>query len=262
MNILTIANLKGGVGKTTCSINIGAALAQMRHRVLLIDTDPQGHLAAIFNVKPKATFHNLMIDGLDPEACWEEIRPNLYCIFSTKTTAATEQILISAIAREQVLAERMKMVNSFDFVLIDTSPSISVIQQNTILYSRNLLIPVDMDYLSLIGARQIVDLSAALREHLKIDYVIFGIIPTFVDARKLITDAVLNDLKQQYGDHGVPVLPAIRVDANLAKAAASHQTIFEYDRHSRAAQDFLRLAREVEQRAGRAKRRPKAQGEP
>jgi chromosome partitioning protein len=217
----------------------------MNQRVLLIDTDPQGHVAAIFNVKPLATFHNLMIDGLKPEECWQEVRPNLSCIFSTKTTAATEQLLVGMIARERVLAERMKTVNNFDFILIDTPPSISVIQQNTIYYSRNLLIPVDMDYLSLIGARQIVDLSSSLREHLQIDYKIFGIIPTFVDARKLMTDAVLSELKQQYGDHGIPLFAPIRVDANLAKAAAKHQTIFEFEKTSRAAEDFLKVAKHL-----------------
>ncbi len=234
-----------GVGKTTCCVNLGAALAQGGSRVLLIDTDPQGHLAAIFNAKPKLTFHNLMIDGVKPEECWEQVRPNLYCIFSTKTTVATEHLLVGTIARERVLAERMKWVNAFDYVLIDTAPSISVIQQNAIYYSRNLLIPVDMDFLSLIGARQIVDLSSALREYLEIEYSILGIIPTFVDARKLMTDAVLGELRRQYGERGVPILPPIRVDSNVAKAAARHQTIFEYDRNSRAAQDFLKVAEEI-----------------
>jgi len=248
VKVLAVANLKGGVGKSTCCVNIGASLAEMGRRVLLVDTDPQGHLAVIFNVKPQATFHSFMIDGLKPEECWEEVRNNLFCIFSTKTTAATEQLLMSAIAREQVLAERMKTVAGFDYILIDTAPSISVIQQNAIYYSRNLLIPVDMDYLSLIGARQIVDLSSALREHLKIEYSIFGIIPTFVDARKLMTDAVLTELKRQYGDHGIPIFSPIRVDANLAKAASKHQTIFQYDSNSRAAQDFVKVAKEVDRK--------------
>ena len=256
MNRIAISNLKGGVGKTTIAINLGAALAAQGLRILLIDTDSQGHVAVSNGLKHTAGLWDLMITGVKPKEVTYKISNRFHVIPSDKRTGAIEQQLVSAINREAVLAKRLEGLNDYDYVLLDTAPSLSLVLQNTIVYSRSILIPISMDYLSVVGAMQSLELARMIYQEMGLDYEIFGIVPTFVDKRLSITDTILAHIDRVFRRKGIPVFSPIRVDTNIQKASAKHKTILHYDPKSRGAEDFVRLAKEVSERVRSRDERP------
>jgi len=245
---LVIGSFKGGVGKTTVAVNLAVALARVRGRkVLLIDTDPSANISAHFNLKPELSLYHVLMDGFPPE---EVIVPleaygELYLLPSSRATQAAEFQIATEIGREKVLENRLDGLSGFDYVLVDTAPSISVIAQNAFVYAREILIPISMDPMSLLGAYSSVTLANDIRDKLRVDYAVAGIVPTFFDSRLVITRAVMEAIEERYP--GIPVLPAIRSDAAVRKSTASGIPIVEFDRASRAAEDFLKLAEAIEE---------------
>src|SRR3970282_1398453 len=203
---ITIANQKGGVGKTTSVLNLSAALAQMGKKVLVIDTDAQGSIATLLNVKPKDTLYNFLIEGVKFEECVVNVRPNIDSIFSDKKTELAEMHLVPVMGRERTLAERMEGIDHYDICFVDCAPSLSLLQTNAVLYTRYLILPI------------------------------------FVDARLSISDQVLSSIHEVWGNTNTIIFPSIRVDTNLAKANRYHKTIFEYSPQSRASEDYRRVA--------------------
>ncbi len=242
MKRIAISNLKGGVGKTTLGINLAGALAEMGQRVLLIDTDSQGHAAISLGLKHTAGLWDLMITGVKPSEVIHTITDNFHMIPSDKRTGAIEQQLVATIHREAVLAKRLESLEGYDFVFVDTAPSLSLILQNTIVYTRSVLMPISMDYLAVVGAMQSLDLARLIQQEMGFKYEVFGIVPTFVDKRLSITDTVLGHIDRVFGKEGIPVFNPIGIDTNLQKASAKHQTILDYAEKSRSAEDFRQLA--------------------
>jgi chromosome partitioning protein len=152
-----------------------------------------------------------------------------------------EMQMMSIPRREELLRLRLAMLDGYDYVILDCSPSISLMHQNALLYSDELLIPVSMDFLALLGAAQILESVKFINKYHDLHLKIAGFLPTFVDMRTNITSAVLEALKSTYGSTG-KILPPVLVDANLLKAVAKKQTIFEYNPKSRAAECFIQVA--------------------
>src|SRR3972149_2983287 len=124
---ITIANQKGGVGKTTSVLNLSAALAQMGKKVLVIDTDAQGSIATLLNVKPKDTLYNFLIEGVKFEECVVNVRPNIDSIFSNKTTELDIIPLSPVMGRERTLAERTEGFYHYATCIVDRAPSLSLL---------------------------------------------------------------------------------------------------------------------------------------
>ncbi|GIW60640.1 MAG: hypothetical protein KatS3mg087_1706 [Patescibacteria group bacterium] len=239
---ITVANQKGGVGKTTSVINLAAALAQMGRRVLIIDTDAQGSIATLLNVKHPDTLYNFLIEGVKFEQCVVNVRPNIDCILSDKKTEIAEMHLVPVMGRERALAERMEGIDNYDVCFVDCAPSLSLLQTNAVIYTRYLILPISMDSLAIAGASHVQETFVLLKKYFHVIPIILGILPTFVDARLSITDQVLSTIQEIWGNTNTIIFPPIRVDTNLAKANRYHKTIFEYAPHSRAAEDYRRVA--------------------
>ncbi|HEX3035738.1 MAG TPA: ParA family protein [Thermodesulfobacteriota bacterium] len=239
---ITVANQKGGVGKTTSALNLSAAMAKIGKRVLIIDTDAQGSIATLLNIRPKDTLYNFLIEGVKFEECVVNVRLNVDCIFSDKKTEIAEMHLVPIMGREKALAERMEGIDNYDICFVDCAPSLSLLQTNAVIYTKYLILPISMDSLAIAGASHVQETFVLLKKYFQIIPIILGILPTFVDARLSLTDQVLSTIQEIWGNSNTIIFPPIRVDANLAKANRYHQTIFEYAPQSRAAEDYMKVA--------------------
>jgi chromosome partitioning protein len=242
VRVIAVTNQKGGTGKTTTVVNLGFALAQSGARTLLVDIDAQGNLGVSFGTKGERGLYHILVDGVDPHACAVSVRPNLDIISSDETVASAELIMTGEPGRETLLRRRMRGVRAYDFVLLDCPPSLSLLSQNALTYAEEVLVPISMDYLALIGVKQILNTIKMVNEVLEHPVFISGIVPTFYDVRNRISREVLSTLKGHFGER---VLSPIRVNTKLREAPSHKQSIFEYDPHSYGAQDYQRVADEV-----------------
>jgi len=242
MRKLAVQNLKGGSGKTITAINLAAAWASLGKRVLLVDTDPQGSIASSLGIKHDLTLYHLLMEDIKLSECIVPARRSLDCIIATKALAMGEMQMMAIPRREELLRLRLASLQRYDYVVLDCSPSISLMHQNALLYAEELLIPVSMDFLALLGATQILESVKFIKKYHDLQLTIAGFLPTFVDLRTNISSAVLDALKTTYGTTG-KILPGIPVDTNLLKALAKKQTIFEYSPKSRAAESFMQVAK-------------------
>ncbi|MBI4445092.1 MAG: ParA family protein [Acidobacteria bacterium] len=243
---ITVTNLKGGVGKTTVVVSLGAVLAQRGYRVLLVDTDSQGHLSISFGLKHTHGLWELVSGRTAPKDVIYKVGKGLFIIPSDRRTVAIEQLLVTARDRHTVLSKQLKRLPPFDVVILDTSPSLSVLLQNALYFSRNILIPVSMDYFAVLGATQSLDLLRSLGKQVGAQCNILGVVPTFVDRRLKITETMLTHIDVIFRQRGIHVFGGIRIDANVRKASARHLTIVDFDQRSRAALDFKALADDLE----------------
>jgi chromosome partitioning protein len=252
---LVIGSFKGGVGKTTVAVNLAAVLASAHGRkVLLIDTDPSANITAHFRIKPELALYHVLMDGFSPNDVLVHLSDfgELYLLPSSRATQAAEFQIATQMGREHVLEDRLSSLSGFDYIIVDTAPSMSIIAQNAFVYARDILVPISMEPLSLLGAASAFSLASDMKEKLKVDYSIFGIVPTFVDDRLVITRVVMEAIEEKYPD--IPILPSIRSDTNVRKSTASRMPIISYDKNSRATEDFLNLATAVEQRSHQERR--------
>lgn len=240
MKTIAVHNQKGGTGKTTTVINLADTFARHNYRVLIIDADPQGHIGRIFNIKSKITLYDLLIEDALISTCIIKARENISCIFSDATLEGAEILLgnQNPSGREQLLKVRMENLDYYNFVLIDCSPSLNLINQLALVYADELLIPINMDYLGMVGAMQIFDNLTMLQNELGNKTDILGIIPTFVDLRTNMTHQVLATLRETYKEK---VLPYIRIDTKIQQAMAAHKTIYEYSPKSKGSLDYAKL---------------------
>ena len=235
---LQIQNFKGGVGKTTTAVNLSHGIALKDRRVLLIDLDQQGNASDMLGLKigkNQPTLYNLMVDDLAYDQVIVEARSNLYIIPSDKRTAMAENIISAQPGRELALTVRLSELAGFDYVILDCPPALNVMHNNALLYSNELIIPIDMDRLALQGAKGILDSAAELEKVFKYSANICGVLPTFIDRRTNITHQVMKVIETRYAPK---VLPPIRSDAKLRQASSHGKTIFEFDSHSKGADDY------------------------
>lgn len=241
MRKIAIQNLKGGTGKTTTTINIGHALALRGKKVLIIDCDVQGNVAAAFGLKkPTSTMYHLLMEDRLLSDCIVPARENIDVVPSDNTLAVAEMQLAGQPRREETLQLRLRKLTGYDFVLVDCGPSLSLLHQNALLFVEELIIPVSMDYLSLLGAQQIIESIAFLRRFFERSPSLLGIIPTLYDQRTNISSEIYEAIRETYGEL-CPILPAVRIDTRIQQAMAKHKTIFELAPSARAAEDYSRI---------------------
>jgi chromosome partitioning protein len=236
---LAIFNHKGGTGKTTTTVSLAAGLAARGLRVLLVDTDSQGNVGVSLGVKLEKTLYHVLVMGARPEDVRVRVRENLDFIGSNETLAAAELYLAGRQNRDRVLRERLARVSEdYDIVLIDCSPSLSLMNQNALVVADGVLVPVACDFLSLVGVRQVVKTVKHVNSLLRHPVQIFGVLPTFYDARAKICREAVDTLTSHFGEK---CLQPVRVATKLKEAPSVGQSIFEYAPDSNAAEDYLRI---------------------
>jgi len=243
--VVAFANQKGGVAKTTTTLNLGVAFKEMGRRVLLVDMDPQGNLT--------------MSQGLDPD----EVRPSMYDVLVGGTDitkviahrevdvaaanidlAAAEMALSSLIGRERALSKALLQVRKdYDYIFIDTPPSLGLLTVNALTASDAVLVPVQCEYLSLRGLAQLVKTLELVRENLNPDVHIAGIIPTMYDSRTAHGREAVEILRGSFD--GLVCETTVLKTVKFAEAPVSGQSVLKYAPQSQAAAAYRQLAREV-----------------
>lgn len=251
---LAIFNHKGGTGKTTTSVSIAAGFAQRGLRVLLVDTDSQGNVGVSLGVKAEKTLYHVLVMGVRATDAAVRVRPNLDLVVSNETLAAAELFLAGKQNRDRVLRERLASAfDAYDVILLDCSPSLSLMNQNALVVADGIVVPVACDFLSLVGVRQVIKTVKNVNQLLHHPVQIEGVLPTFYDARARICRDAVDAMKEHFGDR---VLPPIRQATRLKEAPAQGKTIFEYAPESNAAEDYARVVGLLAQRAGMARTAP------
>lgn len=244
MRIIAIANQKGGVGKTTTTVNLGHGLALRGHDVLLVDLDAQGNLASALGVKGfKTALYEVLVEHIPPEEAIIPARPQgkrgrLDFLPSDWRTARAKEILAGEIFREMILARAMHDIVDYNYILLDCAPSLDLLNVMALLYAEEVLLPVGCRTLDLVGVQQYLATMRDVREKAKHDVRLLAILPTFFDVRTKISLEVLAALKEAFPQN---VAHPIRLNVRLAEAAGHGQSIFEYDPRSFGAFDYARL---------------------
>lgn len=231
MRTVAITNLKGGVGKTTTTVSLGAGLALKGLRVLLVDVDAQGNLAMALGLEPRRTLYDVLVDGKTVEQCLTPARPNMDLLASDDTLMMAQPLLAQRSDWAHLLGRALKSVAShYDVALIDCSPSMSVLNASALLAANDVVVPTLLEHLALRGItlleRQLSRLGSTR---------ISCIVPTMFDSRQRQAHALLADLRAQYGNL---ISPPIRVNVRLSEAPAIGKTIYEHDPRSRGAADY------------------------
>jgi chromosome partitioning protein len=236
---LAIFNHKGGTGKTTTSVSIAAGIASRGLRVLLVDTDSQGNVGVSLGVKAEKTLYHVLVMGVRAEAAAVRVRPNLDVVTSNETLAAAELYLAGRQNRDRILNDRLASAYAaYDVVILDCSPSLSLMNQNALVAAEGIVVPVACDFLSLVGVRQVVKTVKNVNALLHHPVQIHAVLPTFYDARARICRDALEALKDHFGER---VMSPIRAATRLKEAPAQGKTIFEMAPESNAAEDYQRV---------------------
>ena len=238
---LAVFNHKGGTGKTTTTVSIAAGLASEGLRVLLVDTDSQGNVGVSLGVKAERSLYHVLVMGLRATDVAIPVRPNLDLVAANETLAAAELYLAGRQNRDRVLQQRLASAcDGYDVVILDCSPSLSLMNQNALVFAECILVPVACDFLSLVGVWQVIKTVKNVNSLLHHPVEIYGVLPTFYDARARICRDAVDTLKQHFGDK---CLSPVRSTIKIKEAPAQGKTIFEYAGDSNAAADYRRVVR-------------------
>jgi chromosome partitioning protein len=245
---LTISNQRGGVGKTTSAVTIARCLADLGKRVLLIDTDSQGSIAAVLGLKPAHSLYDLLIQKVPFADCIVPAHERVHVLCSNRYTVEAESALSGTPFREftfeQVFTEHEQ---PYDAVIIDVAPSITLFQTCAMVYTQRILIPVDMDVLSVQGATSSIQAADTLNRMLRrgLNVQPLALLPLKVDRRLAMTDTVLNTLEDIGCKRHVPVLSSIRTDQTVFKASRSRQFLADHDPKCKALEDYTKATLEI-----------------
>jgi chromosome partitioning protein len=243
--VIAFANQKGGVAKTTTTLNLAAAFAEEGHRVLCIDMDPQGNLTMSQGIDPD-TLEVSMFDVLVHDLSIREVirRREVDVACSSIDLAGAEIAMSMKIGRERSLDKALREVTEdYDFICIDTPPSLGLLTINALTAADKVIVPVQCEYLSMRGLIQLQNTLSMIRENLNPDVDIAGILPTMVDSRTLHAKEAIEILEENFGDRvfGARIRKTIR----FAEAPVKGMSVLKYDPTGTAADAYRQLAKEV-----------------
>ncbi len=248
--VIAVFNHKGGTGKTTTAVTLAAGLAERGMRTLLVDTDAQGNVGVSLGIKAQRSLYHVLVMGLKLSEAAQNARPNLDVLPANETLAAAELYLAGRKNRDRVLSARLAPAReSYDYVVVDCSPSLSLLNQNALAFADAVLCPVACDYLSLVGVRQVVKTIKNVNRLLGHPVRLWGVLPTLYDRRARICHEALETLREHFGDRCLePIRAAIRVK----EAPSQALTLFEYAAGSSATEDYRKVVDRLLLEAGNA----------
>lgn len=244
--VISIANQKGGVGKTTTTVNLGTILARKGKKVLLIDADPQGNATSGLGVEKEVEFstYDVLVNETEmKDAIQDTMIKNLKICPSNMNLAGAEVELVSMMSREQRLKEKLEEIkDKFDYVLIDCPPSLGLITLNSFTASDSVLIPVQCEYFALEGLGQLLNTINLVKKHLNKNIQIEGALLTMYDIRTNLSNQVVKEVKK-YFDNKVykTVIPR---NVRLSEAPSYGMPITEYDPKSKGAKSYIKFTKE------------------
>jgi chromosome partitioning protein len=246
--IISIANQKGGVGKTTTSVNLGACLAYTGKRVLLVDIDPQGNATSGVGIEKADVdlcVYDLLVEDADVKKVIKTTQiENLDVIPATIQLAGAEIELVPTISREVRLKRALEPVKQqYDYILIDCPPSLGLLTLNALTASDSVIIPVQCEYYALEGLSQLLNTIRLVQKHLNSDLMIEGVLLTMLDARTNLGIQVIDEVKKYFQDKVYQTI--IPRNVRLSEAPSHGQPIILYDSRSKGAEVYLELAKEV-----------------
>lgn len=246
--IIGVINAKGGVGKTTTSVNLAAGLANAGKFVLLVDLDPQANATSSFGIRPSDEkphlYHGLMQDENHANIIQKTSISGLDVLPSAPGLAGAGVELVSMENRETYLKKYLNKIRThYDYIIIDSPPSLGLLTINGLVASDRLIIPVQCEYFALEGLSQLLQTVELVRDSLNHDLKIMGVLLTMFDKRNKLSRDVVNEVRNNCPGHVFEsVIPR---SVSLAEAPSYGKTVFDYDAYSKAARSYNELAKEV-----------------
>jgi chromosome partitioning protein len=243
--VIAFANQKGGVAKTTTTLNLAAAFAEKGHRVLCVDMDPQGNLTMSQGIDPD-TLELSMYDVLVHHTSIREVirRREVDIACASIDLAGAEIAMSTQIGRERSLEKALRLIEEdYDFICIDTPPSLGLLTINALTAADKVIVPVQCEYLSMRGLIQLQNTLSMIRENLNPDVQIEGILPTLVDTRTVHAKEAIELLEENFGD--TVFASRITKTVRFAEAPVKGMSVLKYDPDGKAAYSYRQLAKEV-----------------
>lgn len=241
--VIAVTNLKGGIGKTTTVVNVGAGLALKGARVLLVDVDAQGNLAMALGMHPKRTLYEALVDGADPAKCITPARPNLDLLAADESLLAAQPTIARRPDWPRVLEQALRPIKrEYDFIFIDCGGSLTVLNINALTAASDVLVPTTVEPFSIKGLDMLVKQVIRVKNSASS---ICVIVPTMFDPRLKQSHTLLAQLTTTYG---ALVASPVRVNVKLSEASAEGRTIYEFDPRSRGAYDYAMLVERLSER--------------
>lgn len=248
--VICIANQKGGVGKTTTSVNLSSALATLGRSILLIDMDPQGNASSGLGIKryesqDSNVYHVLIGEKSLPEVIQKTSNPKLSIVTANPDLVGAEIELVDMPQREYRLKNAIEQISGdFDYVLIDCPPSLGLLTLNSLTAADSFLVPLQCEYYALEGLSQLLNTAGLIKKNLNRNLHIEGIVLTMFDTRNNLSHQVVSEIRNHFGDKVFSAI--IPRNVRLSEAPSHGQSILDYDAKSIGAVKYLELAREVD----------------
>ncbi len=243
-----VINQKGGVGKTTTAVNLGAALARRGKRVLLLDMDPQANLTLHLDRQPDLearTMTSLLVDDAPlSDLIVRTGCEDLYLVPADTSLSGVEQVLANRIGRETILREALDSYQGqpFDHLLMDCPPSLGVLSANALVAGQDVVVPTQAEFLAMHGMAKLMEVVLLVRRRLNPELKVSFILPCMVDQRTRLSSEVIQEIRRHFGD--TLATTSIRSNVKLAEAPSFGRTIFEHAPDSNGAHDYLLFAEE------------------
>lgn len=247
--IVAVLNQKGGVGKTTTAINVGAYLAKLGYAVLLVDMDPQGNATSGLGVAKSKEDHGMyevLLGGAKAIDVVKPVSEKLHVLPTDGQLAAVEVELVDVNERESALRRSLQGL-PYDYIFIDCPPALSLLTVNALVAADSLLIPVQSEYYALEGLTQLLQVVQMVRHGLNPNLELLGVVMTMHDSRTALSGQVKDEVSRHFGDKVFDTV--VPRNVRLAEAPSYGKHIFEHDRWSKGAKAYKNLAREVHKRS-------------